>query len=597
MLFDRLSRAANWEAEDKDPRQVVLGSELKMGRLAPLSSVALRGLLIVALAAFILALPMLVYGPMPQGADTYQHLNFARHFSEQFWAGELYPRWLIGMNHGLGTPTLFVYPPLPSYVCALLAPIAKLCHFDAFRVGEFLALFGSGLSALVWLCTMTSQGIARFGAVLYMMMPYHLALDYYRRTALSECWACVWMPLVLYFGVRAMKGGSVNLVGLAVAYAMLILSHLPTVFLFSPIPIGMVLWLSPNGRALASAVRVALGMILGIGLSSFYFISALSQAKYFPISRMPLWLNLDRHFLNLPTLLHQGGINHVVSLIVVSTVIPCILCSTVILAKASTETKKAIIFWLMPCIFSVGLMSSAASQVWRIFPLLHASVQYPGRLNIILCVASLPILAIFLSEISRWPQRSRRFWGNLLIVSVTPWLISYWAVWVHYQGQTPSKNLSVSDYDGWFLAWPAPGLDDASALRASGELPARFQAGTAGTASVLLWKPRHLEIQTNSPNGGEVIVNQFYYPPWRAALLDSYRAVDVEVAMPEGLIKVYVPPGPQHLRLEIPVGPAEYAGQWISGLSVVLSVLLAIGLDRRSCADLDPESMPTCVAA
>ena len=31
------------------------------------------------------------------------HLVWAKHFSEQFWAGELYPRWLFRMNSGLGS--------------------------------------------------------------------------------------------------------------------------------------------------------------------------------------------------------------------------------------------------------------------------------------------------------------------------------------------------------------------------------------------------------------------------------------------------------------------------------------------------------------
>jgi uncharacterized membrane protein len=188
---------------------------------------------IVGAAAVILALPMLLYGPMVQGYDTTEHLNFARHFSEQFWGGELYPRWLAGMNHGLGSPTFFVFPPFPSYVYALLEPAGKLCHFNAFNMGEFLALLGSGICAFLWLNTMASRRVALVGAILYMLMPYHLAVDYYRRTALPECWAFVWMPLVLYFSARAIRRERVYLGGLAVAYACLILSHLITVLIFS----------------------------------------------------------------------------------------------------------------------------------------------------------------------------------------------------------------------------------------------------------------------------------------------------------------------------------------------------------------------------
>ncbi len=114
---------------------------------------------------------MLIYGPMVQGHDTDEHLNFARHFSEQFWGGELSPRWLAGMNHGLGSPTYFVFPPFPSYVYTLLVPVAKIGHFNAFNMGEFLALLGSGICAYLWLNTMANQWIACAGAILYMLMP------------------------------------------------------------------------------------------------------------------------------------------------------------------------------------------------------------------------------------------------------------------------------------------------------------------------------------------------------------------------------------------------------------------------------------------
>ena len=36
-------------------------------------------------------------------------------FSQQFWDGELYPRWLPEPNQGFGGATYFFYPPLPYW--------------------------------------------------------------------------------------------------------------------------------------------------------------------------------------------------------------------------------------------------------------------------------------------------------------------------------------------------------------------------------------------------------------------------------------------------------------------------------------------------
>src|SRR5215472_5250063 len=79
-------------------------------------------ILILVSIAVVLALPILIWGPLPNAHDGTQHLNYARHFAEQFWSGDWSPKWLLSMNHGLGSPSLFVYPPFVSYVYALLLP-------------------------------------------------------------------------------------------------------------------------------------------------------------------------------------------------------------------------------------------------------------------------------------------------------------------------------------------------------------------------------------------------------------------------------------------------------------------------------------------
>jgi hypothetical protein len=553
-----------------------VSSRSQLASKEELFAIDIPALLVIGAAAVLLALPMLLYGPMPGSWDSYEHLNFAHHFSDQFWAGEWYPRWLMEMNHGLGTPTLFVYPPLPSYVYTLLAPVARVLHFDAFRAGVFLALFGSGGFAFLWLTTMVDRGASVVGAILYMLMPYHLAINYYHRSALSECWALVWMPLMLYFVTKVIRQNGVYLVGLAVAYALLILSHLITVLLFSLIPLAWTIFFPPRGKEAKSLLRVAKGMLLGIGLSSFYLISAFSQAKYFPVSRLPLWRNLDHHFmLRASTMLHGGGMIRKGSLAAASMIAVCLMCSAVVLAIGSAASKKRVYFWLISCTMSVWLMTSASSLVWRGIPAFHAAVQYPGRLTIIFCIASLPILAAFLAETRTRPLLSRILMVLLLLVGAIPWLLAYRGVWTSYDWelQTPLKNTSVNEYDGWFLAWPVPGLDSASALRASREARVRFFAGD-GSASALVWKPRHIEIETNSQNGGEIVINQFYYPAWKAFLAVGAQAVDVEAAMPEGLVKLKVPPGHQQIRLEIPLGPAERIGQWITGLSLILCLAM-----------------------
>jgi hypothetical protein len=36
------------------------------------------------------------------------HLLYCREFASQFWAGEVYPRWLMGTHHGFRSPAFYV---------------------------------------------------------------------------------------------------------------------------------------------------------------------------------------------------------------------------------------------------------------------------------------------------------------------------------------------------------------------------------------------------------------------------------------------------------------------------------------------------------
>lgn len=549
---------------------------------------------IIAAAAVILALPMFMYGPMLQGHDTREHLNYSRHFSEQFWSGEWYPRWLIGMNHGLGSPTLFVYPPLPSYVCTLLQPVGRLFHFNPFNMGELLALFGSGLCAFLWLTTIASQNVAVVSAVLYMLMPYHLAVDYYRRTALSECWALVWMPLVLYFTAKIvrMERKQRYCLGFAAAYALLLLSHLVSALIFSVIPVVIAVTFSSSGQKLKSAFHVVEGMLLGAGLSCFYVVPALAHAKYFPVSRLPLWSNLRGNLLTLGKLLHarQGG--EFVRTVTVSTTemaLLCLVCGIVVLAKGSVASKKMVLFWLAISVISGFLVSGLSFRVWEASPLLFAAVQYPWRFDILLCMASIAIVTVFLSEVHRLRRLGQT--GPLVVcalamcvmLALVPGLMSYQGIWTSYKAQTAPPMPIVNDDDGWFPAWTPPGLDEASALAASAGSRIRFVSGI-GSAKILLWKARHIEFQTNSSTGGAVMINQFYYPSWQAGSNFGHH-LQTGIAMPAGLIELEVPPGAQQVSLEIPIGIAEQAGRWISLACLLVSIGMVLS-QRRSNSDL-----------
>ena len=79
---------------------------------------------LTAVLAMLLIATLIAYAPVlwngyPANAwDSRYNAVTGRLFSEQFWSGDLYPRWLIGMNSGLGSPHFFFYAPLGYYIAA-----------------------------------------------------------------------------------------------------------------------------------------------------------------------------------------------------------------------------------------------------------------------------------------------------------------------------------------------------------------------------------------------------------------------------------------------------------------------------------------------
>jgi hypothetical protein len=528
---------------------------------------------VLGIAAVLLSLPMLMYGPMPSGHDTFEHLTFFRYFAPQFWSGELYPRWLLEINHGLGSPTFFVYPPLPSYVSALLLPVGSVLHFNAFNVAEFLALLGSGICAFLWIRTIASGEVALAAGVLYMLLPYHLAVDFYLRDALSECWALVWMPLVLYFTMRVLAGQRGAAAGLAVSYALLILSHIISVFIFSVIPLLVAVTISIRGRKIRSTVSVGGGMLLGTGMSCFYFLPALFHSRYFPVSRLSI--SLQAYLLHFGgSLFGAGYFIQTVTWALIGTAAFIAFGGAMALKGGSRDRNKQIALWMAVCVVPILLMSHISAPVWMRFPFLFHAVQFPWRLNIVLCLAVLPIAAAILSDIS-WPLS---FWRVLslafIIFLAVIWLVEYGEVWKRYDVSPFARTDPVNTGDGWFMAWVPLGTDSMSALGASVGPRVRFLTGS-GTANVLLWAPRHIEFETYGATGGSVMINQFYYPEWRAEDVSEARRLEIKAALPEGLLEVQVPPGHRQVRMEIPVGFAERLGRWVSALCMLLCIVLA----------------------
>ncbi|HEX9919712.1 MAG TPA: 6-pyruvoyl-tetrahydropterin synthase-related protein, partial [Pyrinomonadaceae bacterium] len=388
--------------------------------------------LLVCACGLLLTAPLLLYGA-PAGGDVVFHAMWHTNFSTQLLAGDLYPRWLLHMNGGLGSPAFFFYAPLPYYVTALFTPLLPAGAYGLSHIGASLslALVASGLSAYLWLKETTDEISAVVAAVVYMLAPYHLGVDVYTRVAFAEVWAFVWMPLVLYFVRRLFTSGAYSfaLPGLALGYAALITTHLPTTLIFSLVPPCYALFACPPRQRKRALFLTACGMLLGIGLACVYLFPALATQEFVSLGDMlpefyhQRWLQLT----NFNRLELEGRIT--LAALTTAGINACaavLACRDASVAASDDDAhrhcKRERVFWIAVSLGCLLLMTPAGGLAWRLVKPLQ-SIQFPWRFNAVLCVAAAALAA----PAARALQR-RGFRGalNLASLAVAVALVLYW---------------------------------------------------------------------------------------------------------------------------------------------------------------------------
>lgn len=208
--------------------------------------------------------------------------NWSVQFTAELARGNPYPRWLPWSFGGLGSPVFYFYAPLSFYLAGLFG-LLGLATYPALMAAFGAAWFASGAAMHAWL---RREGHAPIlGAILYMVLPYHV-MDFYARGALAEFCAFAVVPLVA-IGVReATDRGRTT--PLALGYAALIMTHLPTAVIVSVLLIApMSLWAAR--RDVRRLWPVARGVAGGLAGAAIYLLPALTLQRY--SSMDALWSN------------------------------------------------------------------------------------------------------------------------------------------------------------------------------------------------------------------------------------------------------------------------------------------------------------------
>ncbi len=570
--------------------------------------------------------------------------------AENLRAGVFPARWMSNAAFGLGYPFFNFYAALPYYLAAglnvlgmdLLSAIKLTQTLGMFAAAGAIALLANDLQrgskrqkSGIFIQTQgaaynardaQSLPIASWGAILagaaYALAPFHLVNVYVRGDSLSEFWAFVWYPLILWSAGRLIHhtchdavGGTAlpAFIGLSLASAALVVTHNVSALIFAPFAVLYALAMAthhargtPNaiGAFLRSTAWLTGAAMLALAMSAWFWLPALGEAASVQLGDQTTgYFNFANHFraenLVQPSLAFDYTVGENLNVFAMGAM------QTILIAAGSIawwwHNRRAghphFALALAGALFALAtfMITPFSAFIWERAPLLPLA-QFPWRfLSVQAAFGTLLIGGFGLPAIRRLPAFAA---SVLAIVALA------WASLVHL----PNTRLNVYAEDvkpdtiqlyEWYTgnigttirheylpatARPTPRTGPGILGLPRAALIAQDDAAPDAMSSMLLFaSPAQQVWQITAQRALTIALPMLHQPGWRAWL--DGAPVNAWPYSGSGWLALAVPAGAHRVELRWEGTTLTRAGEWVSlGAVIALVILLGATLARASPA-------------
>ncbi|HWF44621.1 MAG TPA: hypothetical protein VG537_08260 [Candidatus Kapabacteria bacterium] len=512
------------------------------------------------------------------GHDSYFHLTNLDQFIKLRNEGITLPRWTPNNFRGLGSATLYFYPPLLSVLGAIFHLAGASVEYSL----NMVALFATGTAILFCRWYLSLLGFrsrnAWMGALLYAIGPYAF-FDVMIRSALSEYLAFAWVPLVFigleysFMADRPASRKSVKaLIISCLGWSLLVLTNISALILILWC-IAILLVVRMNVRSLWKLVPFGLGSVLAILCTSFYIFPVLhfqSAAQLFQLSQMngaPLFAqNIFAHLFSI----HEGS-----SAFISAFMLPIAIILAVVWYRRWRQTSARVhLGWSLIMLLVVLVqIPYLAAPVAKVFPPL-ALIQFPFRFFLIVCLS----ISIWSSTISK--EQIPKY--GLFYIGISSVAVLLLAVFIIAR-EPYGVRYPIEEKIGWSLPAYAPvqaswNPDTVNRLANENmndsEVTAVSGMRDFDTLQTIYRKGSRSEFYVNLHQPTLVQFHRFYWPLWN---LQDDRGMQIPLqADSNGLLRAVLPAGNYHLMLEIIKSPIEDLGEKISIMGVCFIGFLCV---------------------
>lgn len=514
--------------------------------------------------------------------DGTAHLLKVVEFDKMISDGQFPVRWASNFSFGYGVPLFNFYSPLFYYLTSL-GHWLGLGYFGAIKVVLILGLLLGAVGIYV-LCrhiygegskgdegyevgVRESAGV--IGAVLYTYIPYRF-LDVYVRGAYAEFLALAIVPWVLWGFLRT------KWLAAGVSLAALILAHNFTGLIF----LGFLGGIGVVKEIRGSGTNWVLGILLGLGLSAFFWIPSIFEQKYL-ISGLRETVNYQDHFVTLGQLWDspwgygsslpgtlQDGMSFQIGKI---HLVLMILVFLFVLPKAFAPIRRIIRFLVVLTLFFLFLTLENSLFIWQNLTFLHLG-QFPWRF---LGFAALTVSLVGAGIAGFLVRQKVIFWGLVAILIVLSLSQARPAGYILTDDRKMENPNATRSWDEWGF------LPEGVEVRPTKTFESRLEAvrpkdekiESKGIGST------HYRFSVESSQKATYHLNLFYFPGWEIKVDGLKQKINLTES---GTMEFKVDSGQHEVKVEFGDTPLRRVSNLISLASVGILVIFGVlGMRKR----------------